>query len=387
MDDPPANLPFRRQPVSPAPSAPAARPAGLSGPLAAAHWRDLGRATMSTGMPSTRRAALASALLSAALPARAADPDPALLAHGLALADATPHLRALIVARGGVPIAERVWRGASLERPTNIKSAAKTIVATLAGIAVARGVFSLDDRIAPLLGGLVPPEADPRVAQITIRHLAGMRAGLESTSGANYGRWVSSRSWLGFALSRPFVDEPGGRMVYSTGSSHILGAVLTRATGRSLQELAQAWLGTPLGFTVPEWARDPQGFHFGGNDMALTPRALLAFGECCRNGGRQGGHQGGRQVIPEAFLAEARQPGVRSTFSGQLYGLGWWIGEAGGEPMTFAWGYGGQMIYLLPRLGLTVVMTSDADVPRAPGQVFTRHALLVDGILPAFSAA
>lgn len=338
---------------------------------------------ISAPMLPTRRTALASAFLLAAAPARAADPDPARLAQGLALADATPHLRTLIVAQRGVPIVERVWRGASLARPTNIKSAAKTIVATLAGIAAARGVFSLEDRVAPILGHLVPPDADPRVAHITIRHLVGMRAGLEGTSGANYGRWVSSRNWLGFAFSRRFVDEPGGHMVYSTGTSHILGAVLARATGRSLHELAQAWLGTPLGFTVPDWRRDPQGFHFGGNDMTLTPHALLAFGECCRNNGRHAG----RQVIPEAFLTEAWRPEVRSEFSGQLYGLGWWIGEAQGEPLTFAWGYGGQMVYLLPRHDLTVVMTSDADVPRVPGQVFTRHTLLVDGILPAFAAA
>lgn len=297
------------------------------------------------------------------------------------MAEATPHLRTLAVARNGATVVERGWRGASVARATNVKSASKTIVATLAGIAAARGIFSLDDAIVPILGRLVPPEADPRIAKITIRHLAGMRAGLESTSGSLYGRWVSSPNWLGFALSRPFVDEPGSGMIYSTGSSHILGAVLARATGRSLRELAQAWLGTPLGFAVPDWRRDPQGFHFGGNDMALTPRALLAFGECCRSGGRHGS----RQVIPEAFLADAWKPVVRSSFSGQLYGLGWWIGE-GAEPLAFAWGYGGQMIYLLPTLGLTVVMTSDADVPRVPGQVRTRHALLMEGILPAFAA-
>lgn len=111
--------------------------------------------------------------------------------------------------------------------------------------------------------------------------------------------------------------------------------------------------------------------------------AQVTFGECCRNGGRHND----RQVIPEAFLAEAWKPAVRSAFSGQLYGLGWWIGEPTGEPMVFAWGYGGQMVFLLPRLELNVVMTSDADVPRVPRQVFTRHTLLIDGILPAFKAA
>jgi hypothetical protein len=44
------------------------------------------------------------------------------------------------------------------------------------------------------------------------------------------------------------------------------------------------------------------------------------------------------------------------------------------------------MVYLLPRLELTVVMTSNVDVPRIPGQVFSLHALLMKGILPAFQA-
>jgi hypothetical protein len=43
------------------------------------------------------------------------------------------------------------------------------------------------------------------------------------------------------------------------------------------------------------------------------------------------------------------------------------------------------MLYLVPGLGLTVVMTSDPEVPRANGQVHTLHALLVEGILPAFA--
>ncbi|WP_367615784.1 hypothetical protein [Plastoroseomonas hellenica] len=45
------------------------------------------------------------------------------------------------------------------------------------------------------------------------------------------------------------------------------------------------------------------------------------------------------------------------------------------------------MLYVLPQLGLTVVMTSETDRPRVPvpGQVFSRHALLANGILPAFT--
>jgi CubicO group peptidase (beta-lactamase class C family) len=328
----------------------------------------------------TRRLALAGLALTA-LPARA---DPGLLSRALdGIAD-TPGLRTLIVAHHGAPVAERVFRGPGLDRPANIKSASKTILAMLAGIAIERGALTgLDQRIAPILGPRIPRGAPPEIRDITLRHLLSMRAGLEPTSGANYGAWVASRDWLAYALTRPMVDEPGGRMLYSTGTSHILAAVLARATRRSVHDLAQAWLGSPLGLTVPGWTQDPQGLHFGGNEMALSPRALLAFGECCRNGGM---HQG-RQVIPAAFLREAWQPQARSAWSGQMYGLGWWIAEARGQPVYFAWGYGGQMLYLLPGLGLTVVMTSDPDVPRVRGQVQTRHALLTEAILPALAGA
>jgi CubicO group peptidase (beta-lactamase class C family) len=329
-----------------------------------------------------RRAALSAALL--ALPFRPARADAARTAEILAAAAATPDLRTLIVAQGGDVVLSRVLRGPGLDAPANVKSASKTVLAMLAGIAISRGVLQgLDQPVAPLLPGRVPPEADPRVREITIGHLLSMRAGLESTSGRNYGAFVGSRDWVRYVLSRPMVDEPGGRMIYSTGSSHLLAAALGRAARRPVRDLAQDWLFGPMGFRVPDWARDPQGLHFGGNEMALSPRALLAFGECCRNGGRHAG----RQLIPADFLRQSLVPVGQSSFSGQLYGLGWWIAEARGQEVFFAWGYGGQMVYVLPGLAMTVVMTSDPDVPRVPGQVFTRHALLVDGILPAFEAS
>lgn len=345
-----------------------------------------GKAAYLRGMttPLPRRAALAAAFALLAPPLRGQGARADTLDDAFASAGEMPTLRSLIVAQHGQVLGARAWRGAALDRPTNIKSASKTILATLAGIAVERGVLEgLDQPIAPILGSRIPRDADPAVRMLTVRHLLGMRAGLGRTSGRNYGAWVTSRDWIGYALSRPMDDVPGGGMLYSTGTSHILGAVLARASGRTLQQLAQAWLGDPLGFRVPDWPRDPQGLHFGGNDMLLSPRALLTFGECCRQGGRHDG----QQVIPEAFLREAWVPQVRSAWSGQMYGLGWWIADAGGQRVVFAWGYGGQMVYLLPDLGVTVVMTAAADVPRVPGQVQAMHGLLVQDILPVFQGA
>src|SRR5690606_20878602 len=105
------------------------------------------------------------------------------------------------------------------------------------------------------------------------------QSGLESTSGRNYGAWVQSRNWVRDALRRPLVVPPGTRMEYSTGTSHLLSALLTRVTKKSTWAFAQETLAKPLGFSLPRWPQDPQGIYFGGNDMLLTPRQMVAFGE------------------------------------------------------------------------------------------------------------
>jgi CubicO group peptidase (beta-lactamase class C family) len=330
------------------------------------------------------RPAAASQQAAAGLP-RSPGLDPEILARTLARAAELPNLHTLLVARAGEEVVGEVFRGPGLDRPANVKSVSKSMMSALAGAAIERSVLEgVDQPIAPLLDGLVPPSADPRVGAITIDHLLTMRAGLERTSGRNYGRWVSSRDWVRYALSRPFVDEPGGRMLYSTGSYHLLSAVLTRASGRTTLELARTWLGEPLGIEIPPWTRDPQGFYLGGNNMLLSPRALLRFGEMYR----QGGVHRDRRVLPASWIEASWTPRVRSNFSGHAYGYGWFIAATRGHRVYFAWGYGGQMIYVVPDLGLTAVMTSDPTTPSGrSGYVRTLHALLAGGIVPAAERA
>jgi CubicO group peptidase (beta-lactamase class C family) len=270
--------------------------------------------------------------------------------------------------------------GPPLDGATNIKSASKSVISALVGVAIARGVLQGPDQpVLSVLRAEAPAKPDPRLERLTVGRLLSMQAGLERTSGPNYGRWVTSPNWVRYALSRPFVDEPGGQMLYSTGSSHILSALLTRASGRSTLELARAWLGEPLGIQIPPWPRDPQGIYFGGNDMLLSPTALARFGELYRRSGRIDG----REVVPAAWIAESWRPRTRSPRSGQQYGYGWFITEMRGHPVRFAWGYGGQMLYIVPDLELTVVMTSNATAPRERDHIASLHRLIADGLIPA----
>ena len=58
--------------------------------------------------------------------------------------------------------------------------------------------------------------------------------------------------------------------------------------------------------------------------------------------------------------------------------------QTAGHAVRFAWGYGGQMLFIIPDLALTVVMISDPTPrPRAESHLPALHALLDAGIVPA----
>ena len=272
-------------------------------------------------------------------------------------AESLAPLETVIVAQHGDVLAERGYRDHSTTAPTNIKSASKVVMSALVGIAIDKQLLEgTEQRVAALLQADLPADPDPRMQQLTIGHLLSMQAGLESTSGAGYGGWVASQNWVRAALARPFVDVPGGRMIYSTGSTHLLSAILTRVSGRSTLQLSRDWLGGLEDFRITSWIRDPQGIYMGGNQMAMSPRSLLALGELYRRGGIS---PSGQRLISQAWIDASWQMRTTSPWTGDGQGYAWFLTQIAGEQVRYGWGYGGQMLYVVPRLGLTVVMTSD----------------------------
>jgi CubicO group peptidase (beta-lactamase class C family) len=328
-----------------------------------------------------RRHFLASTAAFCAVSARAASSSwPEVAAEARAL----DQCHALAVHVDGVEVLAEVFRGPALGRAVPVKSVSKTIVAALTGAALDRGEIpsikaTLDD-VAPRL---IPAGADARVGALTIENLVTMQAGLERTSGANYGSWISSANWVADALSRPFVAEPGARMLYSTGSFHVLGAVLSEVSGQSLLSLSRSRLGDPIGLNIPAWTRDPQGRYLGGNEMALSLRDMIRFGEMYRLRGRSNG----RQVLSADWVEQSLTPRTRSPFSGLDYGYGWFLGRSGKDAYALARGYGGQVICIVPSLALSLAITSDPTRPARSEGYFGALMRLIEGtVIPTARA-
>lgn len=301
-------------------------------------------------------------------------PEPIALAALLDEARNHERLHSIVVLRAGSIVLAEAVHGPPLDRSVNIKSVSKTLVATMVGVALERDVIdSVDQTLGELTPALVPGDADRRVAGLTLEDLMTMRAGLERVSGAGYGRWVNSDNWIRYALTRAFVTEPGTRMLYSTGSTHVLGAVLSELTGESLHTLANQWLGIPLSIDFAPWTRDPQGYYMGGNEMSLSPLHLVRIGELYLSGGMVGDVQ----VLPTDWIEQGFAARTSSPYSGDGYGYGWFLRNMDGCAVAYARGYGGQVLYVVPALDLTVAITSDTGLrARSNGYMSVLHDMV-----------
>ncbi len=278
-----------------------------------------------------------------------------------------PRLHSLLISYNGDLVLEEYFNGKSSKRAANVKSVSKSVMSALVGIAIEQGhVAGLDQPISDYYGERLGNDAEAVKRNITVGNLLSMQAGLETTSFYNYGAWVLSNDWVGFALEQPVLSPPGTRMHYSTGNTHLLSAILTQATGKTTLQFAREVLGEPLGFQVASWTQDPDGIYFGGNNMEFTPRQMLAFGELYMNNGQANG----RQVIPAPWVEQSLTPLVQSPRNEERqYGYGWWMRDMAGLPTVYAWGYGGQFILLVKDLQLIVVTTSSSQ----PGDTRRKH--------------
>ena len=116
------------------------------------------------------------------------------------------------------------------------------------------------------------------------------------------------------------------------------------------------------GWTLDSLGRSTAtGTHLGWGLMKLTPIDLSKIGTLMLNGGTWED----TAILPKAWVSESTRSQV-STDSGPNsritgYGYHWWATTAGSNPAYLAWGYGGQLIEVVPALDLVVVMVRELD--------------------------
>lgn len=263
-------------------------------------------------------------------------------------------INSIVIHQNGEQVVERYFNGMNSSRTHNIKSASKSILSLLVGIAIDKGYLEgVDQEIGEFFPEYFSQNPDPGKESITVGDLLTMRSGLQSTSGGNYGRWVLSRNWVHYALDRPLVGEPGVDRIYSTGTTHLLGVILSKASGMSLRNFANRYLFQPMGVRLGGWDLDPSGYYLGGNNMALRPADMVKVGQLMLNVGSWNGEQ----LVSKEWVIRSVIP-VTGRTREINYGYLWFRRMSDGYHEIYAWGNGSQFIKIIPELEAVIVATT-----------------------------
>lgn len=267
-------------------------------------------------------------------------------------------INSLLISQHGELVAEKYYGRMNADRGNNIKSASKSILSILIGIAIDQGYLEgVHQTIEEFFPDYFISNPDSVKASITIEDLLTMRSGLASTSRANYGRWVTSNNWIHYKLNRPLQGVPGQDRIYSTGNTHLLAVILTRATGMNTLQFANRYLFNPMNIRITGWDRDPQGYYLGGNNMAMRPRDMVKLGQLMMDVGQYNGNQ----IVSKDWIIKSVEPVTGRITGVENYGYLWFRRMAGDFHMIFAFGNGGQYIMILPELDAILTITTRTE--------------------------
>jgi len=266
--------------------------------------------------------------------------------------------------------------------PATIKHAGhsmtKSVVSLLVGIAVDRGqIADLDASVFsyfPEYADLRSPEKD----RITLRSLLTMSDGLDSS---NFFRGHSLdrdpyRTILGTRLAR----EPGISFEYNNATTELVGAVLQKVTGKTVDVLAREDIFTPLGIESVDWKpRLGNGYPTANSGLSLRPRDWAKIGQLAMNGGVWDG----KQIVSTSWITQSTRMHIRAPDQ-YTYGFHWWLGHSLIADRIIAWtaalGSRGQKTIIVPELDLVIVFNASV---RSANMIAPEIELLDRYVLPA----
>ncbi len=269
---------------------------------------------------------------------------------------------------------ERVPYASSQLMPIN--SCTKSVLSALICIAMEQGRIPPPDTPITQFFPQLIADPDERKQRITLEHLLTLSPGFRWTEfgGSNsFPKMSRSADWVAYTLQQPMSDEPGAKMIYNSGASQLLAAILAQSISTSIAAFAEQQLFGPLGIAQYKWKQDPQGIHTGGFGLELTADDMLKFGLLFLHEGEHAGIQ----LVSEALTARATAPAIAATPPERgWYGWHWWCDRVLNLPYYYARGFGGQFIFIAPELELVVVMTREQQKRgSSPLDLFRDHII------------
>ena len=264
----------------------------------------------------------------------------------------------LILYEGKIRL-ERYALGFSEAGRWTSQSVAKSVTSTLVGAAIKDGqIKSVDDYVTDYIPDLKGSAYD----KVTVRHLLTMTTGVRwsetyTDPNSDIVRFYADPvepgidATVSYMRRLPAEAEPGAKWVYKTGETHLLGVLVSSATGQTLSDYLSSKIWAPYGMEEKAtWIFGRTDQELAGCCLQMKLRDFARFGQFVLEGGRING----KSIVPDDWFQSATHMQIPLGF-GWGYGYQWWVF---GDGTYRALGIHGQMIHIDPARRLVVAINS-----------------------------
>jgi CubicO group peptidase (beta-lactamase class C family) len=318
-------------------------------------------------------------------------------------------VHAVLVERSGRLIYEEyfdgfdeIWGGPrsyvsmTAETLHDLRSVTKSVVSSLVGIALGAGALkSLDQPVVQWFPEY-PELNTPERRRVTLAHVLGMTSGLQWNEEVPYNdprndeiRMTRDAAPLRYALAPPFAHDPGAEFNYNGGLTHVMAAVLERATKTSIEDYARTKLFEPLGIRKVEWMGDLAGMPAAASGLRLRARDMAKFGSLYLHAGQWNG----KQILPADWVQRSTRRNFRfrkrggADSTGEFgYSYFWWYNcypsEKGLIEARTAVGNGQQRIFVMSGLDMVVTILAGRYNDFTTGSTLSTR-ILREHVIPA----
>jgi CubicO group peptidase (beta-lactamase class C family) len=286
------------------------------------------------------------------------------------------------------------------DRTHALMSVSKSLLGCVAAILIDRGQLDADREITDY----VPELASSGYAGARVRHVLDMRSGVRFLE-----EYANPRSdvrlldeWIAWRPNNGHGGEPrglypflatlqaeaphGGRFLYRSAETDVLGWVCERAAGKPMAELLSVLVWAPMGAEHDaELLHDGLGTAVHNGGLCATVRDMARFGQMLLDGGAvPDGIGGTRRVLPPQWLRQAwavdsdtraafAASPAEAVFPGGWYRNQFWFRPGGHGDVLLGLGIHGQMLHVSRRTRTVCVKFS--TWPQAQNQVYLEDTL------------
>jgi CubicO group peptidase (beta-lactamase class C family) len=296
-----------------------------------------------------------------------------------------PNVHSILIIKDGKLVFEEYFYEHDKYKLHELRSATKSFVSALTGIAIEKGfIKSKDEKVLSYFPEYTFQHNTEEKKRITIENLLTNQSGLDcdvynSKAVGNESIMAYEKDWIQYSLDLPMNDRAGGIGQYCSSNPIILGRIIEKATQMALPAFAQQTLFKDMGIKNFEWHFKPDpssGETFC--QLNLRSRDMAKFGLLYLNNG----FWNGKQVIPKDWVEQSLDK--HSVVAGLDYGYLWWTKYLDADGVRYygklAQGNGGQKIYIFKELNLVTVITAGHyNMQSSSNELNSKY------ILPAFN--